>query len=91
MLRCWPHASLGAAELTVGGGSGDRDDDDGEAVRVTNALYRVPVPEELEPWATYPAPDTEFDRFDRKEGDWVKIEYTFPTWIVGTVQQVELV
>ncbi|AKT36106.1 uncharacterized protein CMC5_002190 [Chondromyces crocatus] len=69
------------------GGSGDRDDDDGEAMRVTNALYRVPVPEELEPWATYPAPDTELDR---EEGDWVKIEYTFPTWIVGTVQQVEL-
>lgn len=49
-------------------------------------IYRVPVAEGLDPWATYPVDGIEVER----EGDYIKIEYMFPSWLAGEVQQVEL-
>jgi hypothetical protein len=46
----------------------------------------VPVPKELEPWAAYPVEGVEVKR----DGTEIKIEYFFPHWLVGEVQQVEL-
>ena len=93
--RCsWVLAALWMACIAgcgSGGGEDRDDDDDGdetESSNVTNTLYRVPVPEELEPWASYPV---EVAEFSREEGDTVKIEYLFPTWLVGLGQEVELV
>jgi hypothetical protein len=71
----------------------DRDDTEAEdsagAPAITTgvaALYRVPVPAELEPWSAYPVEGLEAKR----KGDNIKIEYIFPRWLIGGTQVVEL-
>jgi hypothetical protein len=50
------------------------------------ATYRVPVPESLSPWATYPVEKVEFER----SGSRVKIRYPFPRWLSGDSENIEL-
>lgn len=80
---------LGLAFMTGCSASGGDDDgeDGGEVEASMQAIYRVPVADAgLEPWAAYPV-----DAVEVKHRDGVlKIEYIFPTWLVGDAQQVEL-
>ena len=65
----------------------DHEDEAEHEHPIIKVLYRVPVADELEPWAEYPVDAVEIDR----EGASIKIEYIFPTWLVGELQEVELV
>ena len=66
----------------------DHEEDEAEHEHpIIKGMYRVPVADELEPWAEYPVDAVEIDR----EGASIKIEYIFPTWLVGELQEVELV
>jgi hypothetical protein len=54
--------------------------------RVAGATYRVPVPEALSAWATYPVEEVEFER----SGSRLQIRYPFPRWLSGDSENIEL-
>ncbi|APR81602.1 Hypothetical protein A7982_06951 [Minicystis rosea] len=59
----------------------------GRKATVHGAEYRVPVPAALEPWAIYPVGPVKVSH----QGGSLKIEYRFPTWLVGDDHKVKLV
>jgi len=62
------------------------DGDDAASERLEGATYRVPVPESLSAWATYPVEEVELER----EGRRVEISYPFPRWLIGESEKVLL-
>ena len=74
--------ALGCSSDDAGGSSpagpgGTPSGDPGQ--RTESASYYVPVPDALEPFATYPVEGVRFER----EGTDVEIRYRFPRWLNG--------
>jgi len=55
-------------------------------VRSEQASYRVPVPEDLAPWATYAVDRVELEY----DGQRIEIRYDFPRWLNGVGADVVL-
>ena len=54
--------------------------------RSEQASYRVPVPQELAAWATYPIDRVEIEQDDRR----IEIRYEFPRWLNGVGADIVL-
>lgn len=54
--------------------------------RPTGAIYRVPVPDALSAWASYPVEEVELER----EGADIEISYPFPRWLSGDSEKIVL-
>lgn len=78
--------ALGISCLAGCSVGGDDDHEESESEAALKGVYRVPVSKGLEPFATYPVEGIEVKRDD----GYMKIEYMFPTWLAGELQQVEL-
>lgn len=90
-----PHAALaglvwllaacgdGGARGSIPGVAGAAGAADG---RPEGAIYRVPVPPALRPWASYPVEEVELER----EGADIEISYPFPRWLSGDSDEIVL-
>jgi hypothetical protein len=90
MIRLSISLIAAACAATLGCGSSNEEDErpspGSAAGSLDGARYSVPVPEELEPWATYPVEDLRFER----NGEEIEIRYPFPRWLSGESETLVL-
>jgi hypothetical protein len=81
LAACGTDGSGLEGTLSAGAGAGSTN-----MQRVAGATYRVPVPDSLSAWASYPVEEVEFER----SGSRVQIRYPFPRWLSGDSENIEL-